>query len=130
MADLSALGKVTDYFASGLTRRDAILRRYGAPVMVGSQRAKGDFDASPITLFEDPRSQQLQQPGGGAVLDVDKVFYTRAATRGADEFAATQGDEIVLGGDIFQIERLNPLRDGHGDEIFVKRVGKVGHAPY
>lgn len=131
MADLSFLGKVTQYFASGATRRDCILRRYGVPVPVGSRRAKGDFDALPITLFEDPRTQQRQQSGGGEVQDYDRVFYTLAQARGADEFTGVQGDEIVTtDGDIYAIVRLNPWRDGPGDEIFVKRAGKVGHAPY
>jgi len=137
MADLSALAKVTEYFASGKTKRDCILRRYGTPTTLPSgSRGKGPFEASPITLFVDPRAQQLRQDGGGAVQDYDRVFYTLAQARGADEYSGAQGDELVMvepddeAGDIYQIERLAPWRDGPGDEIFVKRVGKVGHAPY
>lgn len=133
MADLSFLANVTNYFASGQTAVDAILRRYGQPTTLASgRRAKGDFDATPITLFEDPRSEQTQIEGRGADQAVTRTFYTRTETRGPDEFTVQQGDEIVIveTGDIFQVQTLNPWRKGPGDEVTCTRVGRVGDAPY
>lgn len=132
MADLTPLAGVTAFFASGKTRRDCILRRYGKPTTAADGgRSKGDFDADPITLFEDPRSGILRQLGAGADQDIDKVFFTLAQTRGEDDIVGLQGDEVVMeGGDIFQVRIWTPWRDGPGDEIRCKRVGKVGHAPY
>lgn len=134
MADLSFLGKVTEYFASGQTAVDAILRRYGPPTTLASgRRSKGDIvDATPITLFEDPRRENTEIQGRGAAQAVTRTFYTRAEARGPDEITAQQGDEIVIvgTGDIFQIQTLNPWRKGPGDELVCTRVGRVGHAPY
>lgn len=132
MADLTPLALVTKFFASGKTRRDCILRRYGeAGTTRAGGRTKGDFDADPITLFEDPQSAATRQQGAGADADFDKVLYTLAKTRGEDDLAGHQGDEIVFeNGDIYQIQEWIPWRDGPGDEIRVKRVGRVGLAPY
>lgn len=132
MADLTPLRLVTKFFASGKTKRDCILRRYGeAGTTAAGGRTKGDFDAEPITLFEDPRSAELLQRGDGAAQDFDKVFYTLAETRGEDDIEGHQGDEIVMGsGDIYQIRTWTPWRDGPGDEVRCKRVGRVGVAPY
>lgn len=132
MADLSALAQVTKFFASGQTRKDCILRRYGASGTTrAGGRTKGNFDADPITLFEDPRSAETRQQGAGADADFDKVLFTLAQTRGEDDLTGHQGDEIVFeNGDIYQVQTWTPWRDGPGDEIRVKRVGKVGVAPY
>lgn len=132
MADLTPLAAVTKFFASGKTRRDCILRHYGEPTTTESGgRGKGDFDAEPITLFEDPSTGDLELQPRGADQAVRKTFYTLAKTRGVDDIAGAQGDEIVMeDGDIYTIETWRPWRDGPGDEVTCVRVGRVGNAPY